>query len=51
MNKLVYQHNNTCHLSINKKSINADYSPSTGNTKSNHKDPEFKVNDRVKIKK
>ena len=50
-NKLVYQYNNTCNLSVNKKSINADYSPSTGKTESNHKDSEFKVNDRVRIKK
>ena len=49
LNKLVDQYNNTYHHSINKKSINADYSASTENTESNPKAPKFKVNDRVRI--
>ena len=32
LNKLVNQHNNTCHHSINKKLINADYSALNENT-------------------
>ena len=49
LNKLVDQYNNTYHHSINKKAINADYSPSTENTESNPKAPKFKVNDRVRV--
>ena len=50
-NKLADQYNNTYHLSINKKPINADYSASTENTETNPKAPKFKVNDRVRITK
>ena len=49
LNKLVDQYNNTYHHSINKKTINADYSPSTENIESNPKAPKFKANDRVKV--
>ena len=44
------QYNNTYH-SINKKSINADYSDLTEKFESNPKAPKFKVNDRVRITK
>ena len=37
LNKLVDQHNNICHHSINKKPINADYSTSTENIETNSK--------------
>ena len=50
LNKLVDQYNYT-YYSINKKPINADYSASTENIKSNPQAPKFKVNDRVKITK
>ena len=49
LNKLVDQCNNTYHYSINKKSINADYSSLTENTETNPKASKFKVNDRVRI--
>ena len=49
LNKLVDQYNNTYHYSINKKSINADYSGLTENTETNPKASKFKVNDRVRI--
>ena len=51
MNKLVDQYSNTYHHSINKKSINADYSAFTEKIERNHKVPKFKVNDRVRITK
>ena len=44
-NKLMDQYNNTYHHSINKKSINADYSVSTKNIESNPKACKFKVNE------
>ena len=47
MNKLLEQYNNTCHHSINKKPINADYSVLTEKIETNHKSPKSKVNDRV----
>ena len=49
LNKLVDQYNSTYHYSINKKSINADYSGLTENTETNPKASKFKVNDRVRI--
>ena len=39
------QYNDTYHHSINKKSINADYSVSTKNIESNPKACKFKVNE------
>ena len=49
MNKLVDQYGNTYHHSINKKSINADYSALTEKIETNPKTLKFKVNDRVRI--
>ena len=51
MNKLVDQYNNTYYHSVNKKTINADYSALTEKTETNSKAPKFKVNDRVRITK
>ena len=51
LNKLVDQYNNTYHHSINKKSINADYSIFTEKFETSHKAPKFEVNDRVRITK
>ena len=48
-NKLVSQHNNTYHHSINKKPVNVDYSAFIGQIGTNHKAPKFKVNERVRI--
>ena len=45
-NKLVDQYNNTCHYSIDKKPINADYSAST--EKTIPKALKSKVNDRIR---
>ena len=44
-NKLVDQHNNTYHHSVNKTPINADYSVFTEEIEMNHKVPNFKLND------
>ena len=49
MNKLVDQYNNTYHHSINKRTINADYSALTEKIGTNLKAPQFKVSDRVRI--
>ena len=49
LNKLLNQYNNTYHHSINKKPINADYSPLNKKIETNPKVPKFKVNDRVRI--
>ena len=49
LNKLVDQHNNNNHHSINRKPINVDYSAFTEKMETNHKAPKFKVNDRVSI--
>ena len=49
LNKLVDKYNNTYHNSINKKPINADYSPLTEKIETNQKSPQFKVNDRFRI--
>ena len=49
MNKLVDQYNYTYHHSIDKKSINADYSILTKKIKANPKAPKFKFNDRIRI--
>ena len=51
MNKLVDQYNNTYHHSINKKSINADYSALTEKIERNCKAPKFKINGRIRITK
>ena len=51
MNKLVDQYNNTYDLSINKNFINAYCSTLTEKIETNIKDPQPKVNDRVRITK
>ena len=51
LDKLVDQYNNSYHHSINKKSINADYSALTEKIETNPKAPKCKVNDRVRITK
>ena len=51
LNKFVNQYNNTYHHSMNKKSINADYSALTENIETNPKAPKFKITDRVRITK
>ena len=51
LNKLVDQYNNTCHHSINKKPINADYSVLIKKMETNSKTPKLKVKDRVRITK
>ena len=51
LNKLVDQYNNTYPHSINKKTINADYSPLTEKIETNPKASKFKVNERVRITK
>ena len=51
LNKLVDQYNNNQlyqHCLINEKAINADYSALTEKIQANPKDPNFKVNDRVR---
>ena len=50
-NKLVDKCNNTYDLSINKKSINSDYSTLTEKIETNLKAPTFQVNDKVRITK
>ena len=45
LNRLVDQHNNTYHRSINQKPINTDYSTLTEKIETNPKVPKFKVND------
>ena len=51
LNKLLGQYKNTCHYSINKKPINADYSTLTQNIETNSKALKFKVNNKVRITK
>ena len=51
LNKLAYQYNNTCHHSINKKPINADYSALIQKIETNPKVSKYTVNDRRKIAK
>ena len=46
MNKLGDQYSNDFLHSINKNSINADYFTVTEKSETNHKVPQFKVNDR-----
>ena len=46
---LVGQYNYTYYHSINKKTINADYSALTEKIETNPKAPKVKVNDRVRI--
>ena len=47
LNKLVDQYNNNYHSSINKKSINADYSALIKKIETNSKARKYKVNDRI----
>ena len=49
LNKIVDQHNNTYHHSINKKPINAVYSALTEKIEMSPKTPKFKMNDRVVV--
>ena len=51
LKKLVDQHNNTYHQSINNKPFNADYPALTEKIETNLKAPKFKVNDKVRITK
>ena len=51
LNKLLGQHNNTYHHSMNPEPANVDYSVLTENINTNPKPPEFKVNNRVRILK
>ena len=48
---LVDQYSNTYHASINKKTIIADYSAFTEKIETNHKAPNFKINDTVRTTK
>ena len=49
LNKLVDQYDDTFHHSINKETINADYSALTEKFETNHKAPKFKASDRLRI--
>ena len=49
LNTLVDQYNNNYYHSINKKSINADYSALTEKTGTNSKALKFKLHDKVRI--
>ena len=51
LNKLLDQYSNTYHHSINKKTINSDYSALTEKIEANYIAPKFKVNDWVRITK
>ena len=51
LNQLVDQYNNTYHHSVNKETINADYSALTEELETNSKSPKFKVHNRVRITK
>ena len=51
LSESVDQYNNTYHHFINENPINADYSTLTKKIETNHKDPKFKLNDRVRITK
>ena len=51
LNKLVDEYNNTCHCSIGKKPVDADYSALTKEIETNPKSPKFKVGDRVRMTK
>ena len=51
LNNLVDEYNNNYDHSINKKPINADYSPLTEKIDNNPKAPKFKFNDRARITK
>ena len=51
MKKDNFTYNYTHHDSINKKSINADYSAWTENFETNPKAPKFKDNEKVRITK
>ena len=49
LNKLVDECNNIYHCSVCKKPIDTAYSALTGDIKSSHKAPKFKVGDKVRI--
>ena len=51
LNKLVDEYNTTCHHSIGKKPVNADYSALSAEIEMNPKAPEIKVGDTVRITK
>ena len=52
LNKLVdNDYNNTYHLSISKKTVDADYSALTEEIKLSNKTPKFEVVDRIRITK
>ena len=50
LNELVDEYNKTYHCSIDKKTVDADYSTAlTEETESSRKAPKFKVDERVRI--
>ena len=49
LNKLIVEHNNTCHRSIGKKPVDADYSALSKEIETNLKSPTFEVGDGVRI--
>ena len=51
LNKLADEYNHTYHRSIGKNLIHTDYSVLTEVIESNHKIPNFKIGDRVRINK
>ena len=51
LNKLIDQYNNPYHHSINKKSINADYSALTEKVEANPEASKLENNDRTRITK
>ena len=48
LNKQVDEYDNTCHCSIDKKTIDADYFALTEEVKSSQKAPKFEFSDRVR---
>ena len=51
LKKWLYQYYNISHHSVNKTSINTDYSTLTENIKTNLKPPKLKVNFRIRVNK
>ena len=51
LNKLLDEYNNTCHCSIRKKPMYADYSALAEEIESSHKAPKFNIGSRVRIAK
>ena len=47
LNKLVYKYSNTYHHSMDKKSVDSDYSVLTEETESIHRAPKTKVGDMI----